>query len=196
MVPRQWEGQTAVLIASGPSLAKEDIDYCQGKARVLAVNDNFKLALWADVLYACDPDWWEYYQGVPEFHGQKWCANLTASNRYELNYVSGDHKPGISFDPELLHYGSNSGYQALNLAVLFGAKKIVLLGYDMQRTKGEMHWFGPHPGKLNKSSNYAPWIEAFKSAVLDLEKQDISVINCTRETALDCFPRKELHGVL
>jgi hypothetical protein len=52
-----WAGETAVLVASGPSLCPSDVDRVRGRARVIAVNDGYRLAPWADVLYACDRRW-------------------------------------------------------------------------------------------------------------------------------------------
>jgi hypothetical protein len=48
-----------VCVASGHSLTKEDVEYCKGKAKVYIVNDGYKLAPWADLLYAAhtDRDW-------------------------------------------------------------------------------------------------------------------------------------------
>ena len=63
MVPRAWVDETAVCIASGPSLTQADVDYVRGKARVIVVNNGYLLAPWADVLYAADARWWMLAQG-------------------------------------------------------------------------------------------------------------------------------------
>lgn len=188
--------QVAVIIASGPSLKQADVDYVHNKARVLVVNDCYKLAPWADALYACDPTWWDVHEGAPDFQGQRWTSNRKASVKWNLNWICGDHRPGLALDGGLIHYGHNSGYQALNLAVLFGAKKIILLGYDMQRTNGKDHWFGKHPEGLRNSSPYKQFAKAFKSTVPDLERAEVTVVNCTRETALECYPKAELRNTL
>ena len=195
-VERQWDGQTAVLIASGPSLTQADVDYCQGKARVLVVNDNYRLAPWADALYACDPTWWVAHKGVPDFAGQKWTQSLPAAQRWGLLHIEGDREPGLSRDPNLIHFGSNSGYQAINLAVHFGARRLLLLGYDMQRTGGRSHWFGDHPTGLNNHSDYVNFAHNFNTLPPGLEMAGVEVINCSRETALTCFPRRKLTDVL
>lgn len=44
--------------------------------------------------------------------------------------------------------GHNSGFQALNLAIAFGAKKIILCGYDLTLLHG-VHWHGRHQDGLN-----------------------------------------------
>ena len=198
MIERKWEGGTAVLIASGPSLTQEDVDYCRGKAHVLVVNDGYRIAPWADALYGCDPGWWDYhFDKLTGFQGEKWTSSIQAREKYGLKWVAGDHKPGLSLSPDLIHYGSNSGYQALNLAVLFGAKTIYLLGYDMQKTGGKSHWHGNHPPKLNKSTDYRMFISRFQSVEpSSLKEAGVTVVNCSRETALYCFPRAVITEVL
>jgi hypothetical protein len=64
-----------VLVASGPSLTKEQVDHCKGKAQAIAINDSYKLAPWAQHMYACDQQWWGWHEDDPEllaFKGKKW----------------------------------------------------------------------------------------------------------------------------
>lgn len=95
----------------------------------------------------------------------------------------------------MIHEGGNSGYQAINLAFHTGAKRIVLLGFDMQRTDGKAHWFGNHPGNMQVPSPYADWLHKFEQLAADLKVQGVEVLNCTRETALTCFERVSLDAV-
>lgn len=196
MVPRQWPDETVVIIASGPSLLETDVELCRGKMRCIAVNDNWRLAPWADVLYACDVRWWVHHKGVPEFTGEKWTCDPRARAQFkELNCVPGKFLPGLSFNPAMIHTGRNSGYQAINLAVLFGAKRILLLGFDMQKTGGKAHWFGPHDSALVATSGYDGFIQCFRTIPPLIKGRGIEIINCTRETALSMFPRMAIEEV-
>lgn len=188
--------KTWVLLASGPSLTAADVDLCCGRAKVMAINDSWRMAPWADALYAADPEWWKYHGGVPDFAGQKWTQSKEAADKWGLFWIPGKRLDGLSLDPRLIHYGSNSGYQALNLAIHFGARRIILLGYDMQQTGGKSHWHGDHPGPLNRVADYSHFIKKFQTAVPDLDRAGIRVVNCSRETALDCFERRKLKDVI
>ncbi len=85
----------------------------------------------------------------------------------------------------------------MNLAILFGARRLILLGFDMKAgTNGETHFHGPHPPEIRRASDYANWKQYFRQAVPDLARAGVEVINCSRETALTCFPRAELRAVL
>lgn len=103
----------------------------------------------------------------------------------------------MSRDPDFIHTGGNGGYQLLNIAALAGATRILLTGYDMQPgPAGEEHWFGSHPPEVRVGMNFAKWIAAFETTPPDLAAMGVEVINCTRSTALTCFPRACLEDVL
>lgn len=82
--------------------------------------------------------------------------------------------------------------------MLFGAKRIVLLGYDMkQGPNGEKHWHpdhthGSNPGK----GQFDGWLKRYRTLPPDLEKAGVDVLNCTPNSALDCFPMARLEDVL
>src|SRR3990167_7469077 len=112
ITPKQWAWETVVLIGGGPSLTQSDVDYCRDKAKTIAVNDAYRLAPWADVLYACDRPWWDYhFPKLNGFEGQKWTCSKEAGDKYRLNYVEYQVNPSISFKPGLIHSGQNSGFK-------------------------------------------------------------------------------------
>ena len=198
-VPRLWPGETAVCIASGPSLTQADVDYCRGKARVIVVNRSVQLAPWADVLHGCDARFWKWHRDEARaFQGLKFTMERDLDNDCGQILLKNGGMWGLSTDPATICNGRNGGYQALGIAVLFGASKIVLLGYDMQPgPSGETHWHGPHPNNFNPDDLvYRSWRGAFPSLVKPLADLGVSVINCTRRTALTCFPRQPLEETL
>jgi hypothetical protein len=88
----------------------------------------------------------------------------------------------------------NSGAGAIALAIAKGARRVLLLGYDMQYTGGLRHWHGDHPAKLGNAGKIAEWPAFFER--LRRDHPDIEIINCSRETALTCFPRMPLSMVI
>jgi hypothetical protein len=89
--------------------------------------------------------------------------------------------------------GQNGGYQAVNLAYLAGASRVLLLGYDMHGT----HWFGEHPRKT-VHSHYSMFMGRFARLARFMPRlpRKFEVINCTPGSALTCFPRMELEQAL
>lgn len=191
-VPRLCPGGTVVCIGGGPSLTQEDVDFVRGKAdAVIAINDAYRLAPWADILYACDSRWWKWHRGVPKFQGLKYSLQKPSIMWKGVQILQNTGTDGLERKPNGVRTGRNSGYQAMNVAFHLGAKRILLLGYDMQiKPGGKAHWFGSHP------EGGPPPVQSFRGMfrclVGPLEKEGVTVINCSRETALDAFPRMDL----
>jgi hypothetical protein len=162
------------------------------------VNTSFRLALWADCLYGCDATWWNRY--FPElstcFHGEMWTVSTAARDRYGLSWIYGQDRNGLSREATSIHTGKNSGYQAISLAYLFGAKRILLLGFDFQRTGGKSHWHGDHPRGLGNGGRFPIWATAMATLARDLEGAGVEVVNCSRQTALRCFRRSTIQEEL
>lgn len=199
-VPRLWEGETCVIIGGGSSLTPADVAFCRGKARVIAIKEAYLLAPWADVLYAADAKWWLYYNGAPTFEGVKYSIEgMDVPHQLErypdVRILRNTGNEGIERDPSGLRTGYNSGFQAVNLAVHFGVKRILLLGFDMWRgPDGEQNWFGPHPNHV--ASPYGLFLKAFATSVEPLRKLGIEVINCSRFTVLSLFPKMTIEEAL
>lgn len=195
-VPRLFPDRTIVCLASGPSLTLEDVETCRGRFPVVAVNDTYRLAPWADLLWACDGKWWEAHAGVPTFGGLKFSLEASAGHWPGVQVLSNTGDRGVELEPTGVRTGKNSGYQAINVAIHLGAKRIGLLGYDMQTLNGQpTHFFGEHPRSLRRSSPYAMFRTYFDSLVEPLKALGVEVVNCTRSSALDCFPRLPLESL-
>ena len=101
--------------------------------------------------------------------------------------------PGLSTDPGLIHGGSNSGYQAVGLAFHLGATDIWLLGYDMQLTDNRAHFFGDHPPEIRNGGDPKRFVSNYRT--INPGQYGINIVNCSRETALDMFPRSTIDDV-
>jgi len=194
-VPKRWPGETFVCIGGGPSLTTADVDAVHGWARVIAINDAYLLAPWADVLYACDAKWWTWHHGVPSFGGPKYSIESSDPVTFpEVQVLKNTGITGLELDPTGLRTGINSGYQAINLAVHLGASRIVLLGYDMRAVGAHAHFDGYWPARAG--APYNTFLRLFPTIVEPLKTRGIAVINCTPGSALRCFPLKPLQDVL
>ena len=210
-----WRGETVFCIASGPSLREVSLSRLRGR-RVIVVNDNYLRCPWADLLYFCDHKWWVWHTTKPEFRGQ-----FAAFRGFKVTMDRRVHEAdrtikwvenggwnenlavvGLDDRPTHLRNGRNSGYQALHLAVHLGAKRIVLLGYDMRKgPKGEGHWFGEHVDETGRERKEAPitverWAKSFDTLVEPLAERGIKVLNATAGSAITCFPKISLEAVL
>lgn len=197
-VPRLWPDSTIAILASGPSLTREDVEYCRGKCRTIVIKETVRLAPWADVFYAPDKKFFEYngWEGTAMLEG-------FAGLRFTLDhFVSADvatylqigDKTGLSLDPTTLNTGQDSGYACINLAVLLGATKIVLLGYDMHDDHGRDHWFGSHSWQTRPP--YSQMLPFYPSLVEPLRAAGVTVVNATKGSALECWQYQPLAQAL
>ena len=189
-VPRLWPDSTIVCLGSGPSLTREDVDYCRGRAEVIAIKNVVELAPWADVLYGAGSDaggrtWWSREGPTMDFAGLRYTLDPRATSWASVLANHGDE--GLSTNPAGVCTGAHSGYQAINLAVHLGARRVVLLGYDMQPDhEGRDHYFGSHPHGMPLP--YRLFLARFPTIVEPLKELGIEVMNASRDTALDIFP--------
>jgi hypothetical protein len=198
---RRWDGGTAIVAAPGPSLTKEVAAACRGH-RIVAVQDAYRLLPFAEALYGCDAKWWDHHGDCDGFAGEKWSSHEDGTNdkrqqflRLRLHIVAGRGGKGFSVDPHCIHYGCNSGFQAVNLAILFGAARIVLVGFDMREVNGKRHFFGDHPPGFTRVSDYRQFISAFEEAAKAMP-DGVEIVNATPGSALECFPMAELSEAL
>lgn len=135
------------------------------------------------------------------FRGEHWTQSEGAASEFGLQLVrsargSGAPVAGVIRQGSGPGVGGNSGAQALGLAMLFGAARVLLLGYDMQFRGAQAHWHGHHGKGLNnpRHGSLAGWAKGFE--VLARELRGVDVINCSRETAITAFPRAPLQECL
>lgn len=210
-ISRAWEGKTVVCIASGPSTTAQQIELVHGArtrdaVRAIVVNDMYLVAPWADVLYFADEKWWRWHTAglakswpwakfSPEqvrgafagFAGQKvTIKHATMASDPKIFVLLNDGADGLSARQEAIRTGSNSGFQAMNIAALAGAKRILMLGYDMRFIGGRSHSHNGHSVKMNEAA-YAGYAAKFSTLERPLERLGVEVLNCTPGSAIKTF---------
>ena len=219
-----WAGETVVIIGGGPSLTGKQVETArqarqEGRCRVVAVNDSYLWAGWADLLYAADSHWWrDHSAGVAKtaigltaeqvrerFHAfagarcsiQNSGANVTDERVHIVqNLTFPKHGNALSTDPRFLATGRNSAYQSLNLAILAGALTVILLGVDGRPAKdGRTHWSGGHPRPTPELA-YGEYRRAWSEAAPAIRAAGVSVINASPGSAVECFSMMPLEDAL
>jgi hypothetical protein len=170
------------------------------------VNDAYRIAPWADVCYFADSEWWHWHKDKPEFvafAGEKCSIQNTGANVEDgavhllrnKNFPS--HGTGLSTDPEYLVTGGNSGWQAINVAVLAGARTVILLGYDAREPVAwqKTHWFGEHP-KVAPVAVFAEYRKSMRAGAAAVKAAGVRVVNCSPGSAIEAFERMDLAQAL
>lgn len=213
-IPRRYEGETVVVVATGPSLTQQQADYIGearrlSKCKVLTINNSFLLCPFADIHVACNDNWWDYYWNHPmlsAMKAEKWTRYKHQAEKYNINYIDSVDEPGLSKNQNLVHINKGSGPMAINFATLYGFSKIILVGHDMSfaedyngNTKNPgstpRHFFGEYPEVMQhfprSTQSIAPdgtiigLIQAYSGMIDDLS--DLDVVNCTPGSKLPSF---------
>ena len=189
-----WNGQTVIVIGTGPSAAATPLAGARGLVRTVAIKTSILLAPWADALYGADKGWWIANQGAKDFHGLKFSPGPSICKVYpdirlirlkpvadiltkEIGVIGCGLKTG----------GGHSGFQAVNLAVQFGAKRIVLVGFDMTLTHGA-HWHSDYRGIAKPDANRVrSWRESFDACAPQFEQLGVEVLNASPISALQAY---------
>lgn len=181
-----WTDETVVLLGGGPSLTVEQVEWCFDKnCKVIAINRSRERAPWAHLLFAADLWWWQRFPQALAFDGLK----VTTQQPIGPDVI---RVPSSRSGPPLadgkIHIGWDSGYQALQLAILMGARRRLLLGYDAHGS----NWHDGY-GQSRRSVDY--------NRVLPLHRQLAmaapgTTINCTPGSAIDAYVHARLEEVL
>lgn len=226
MIGKKYEGETCVVIATGPSLNDSQIECVKesaevGNCRVMTINNSYQLAPFTDIQIACNDNWWDYYWKndalLRDIKADKWTRYKHQAEQFGINYIDSIEKQGLSEDPSFIHINNGSGPMAINFATLYGFKKVLLLGHDMKFAKDyngkkkmagstPRHYFGEYPKimqhfpqsseSIDKNGNIIGLIKNYEAMIPDLNKLDVEVINCTPSSALKCFKMSTLDKVL
>jgi len=184
----RWLGETTVCIASGPSLTVEDCERVRESGlRCIVTNLTFRRAPWADALYAMDAVWWTEYKDevLATFKG--------------LRFALMPYAPDVIATKARLYppgHGQSGSY-AISAAIVLGAPKILMLGYDCKPdAAGRKHWHEDYPSKMGNAASIKRWPYQFQMMATYAQSRGVKIINCTRDTALTCFERGTLEEEL
>jgi hypothetical protein len=173
-------------MGGGPSALLLDLGTLLRGKTVLAINDAIfhlvhRLPPSAVGVFSADNCWVSAHRSfLRDYAGERHVA-LPAGAYPEcrgidgVNYLELGFEQGLSYDPKVVHSGGNSGYAALNLAVMRGALMVHLLGYDMNPLEDD---------------KYRQWAPRFRTMLPQLERLGVTVTNWNPESHLDAFPRR------
>lgn len=195
-----WKNQTAIILASGTSVTKHDLDYVRelhkkNLVKVIAINANYSYADYADIVYFCDYKFYLWNSHKREFKNHPARKiSICPHNLPNVERLKQGEEHGISHSGDTLNTGRNSGYQSINLAYLLGASRIVLVGLDMQTGEmGKTHHHTAHeqptdPTVYDRIMKDDP----FETIAPELKKKGVEVINCSINSAITCFKKLSL----
>lgn len=185
-----WKGQDAYIIGGGPSLTEFSWERLR-RLNTVGCNDAYILGI--ELCKVCvfgDSKWFFHHsESLQAYEGDLYGAlnskktKLLGKVKPLKRYAKGLHADGVGWN-------GNTGMVALNLAILLGAVRIYLLGFDMKRTAEQSNW---HPNNLDKNPDtvYHKFLDWSKYVRTDWDNKFplIDIINVTDDSALDLFPK-------
>ena len=215
-VPRIWDGGEVWILGGGPSVTQQfDIPnsvvqeviegksppsvyspYMEGihKKHVIGINISFLIGEWIDVAFFGDGGFFlQYQQKLADFPGLKVCCTPHVEKHTWVKYLKRDTQRGrgISDNPNTVCWNHNSGSAAISLAAHMGAKRIILVGFDMKlNEKSNQHWHNLYGrGKIIEPKRimklpFARHLRGFSEIARDARKMGIEIINASPDSAI------------
>lgn len=194
-VPQEWSPEeVCFVLCSGESIGPKAKQIQRLKGRFIAVRHGVLIKPDADVLFMSG-----------EGHGEI-LATLVKQFRGTHAIVRGKHYPIL---PESVRRvtrtkdhdhlcelrdhvcGYDTGTSAINLAYHFGAKTIVMLGYDM--CGGH---FCKHPLQNPPADHFRRHMEPLKRLNADARSKGVRIVNCSPISAVTAFEKQPLEAFL
>lgn len=183
-----------MLVGCGASLRGFDFNRLCGLGTIIAVKEAVWDLPFADHCFGLDVPWMHrqrealsrlaipLHLAVPKELGRPDIPNAIFYERIRSRIVR------LSIDPNKIECGRNSGFGALNLAFLMGAKRIVLFGYDYQPDS----YYCPqrYTHKKPESVNHWPaWAAIYEQIKEQLQQAGVEVINASPSSTITAFPK-------
>lgn len=209
-IPKIWDNGDCWIIGGGKSIAEQfniksnenDLSKLSPYFReihnkhVIGVNVAFMFGNWIDVCFFGDDIFYNKQQEkINSFAGLKiTCAIEWQNIPNSIKWVKRDSiRSGLSSKNDCLNWNENSGAAAINLAVLLGAKRIFLLGFDMKQVNDSSHF---HNVYGNTKPPFERHLKGFRDIAKDAEKLGVKIINCSPDSAIECFEKMTVKEAL
>lgn len=208
--PLSWKNRPAFLIGGGPSLGGFDFKRLRGH-RTIGVNRAYEffdptIAFSMDTRFLrwildgkYGPEATAKFEKTPAY--KVWLLTYTASlpadifvipvyrnHAWGMDHMSWRMEDGIG-------HGANSGFGALNLALVLGANPIYLLGFDLDHTNGKSHYHGGHPVPQTIET-VRKYRGIFQATAEDIKSHGFKIVNLNKNSGLQCFDFADPEEVL
>ncbi len=198
-----WKDQDAYIIGGGPSLKGFDWGLIRGK-NTIGCNSAFILGSEiVKINIFADYDWWlrigseegSHYGGM-----MVGCCPRLKKEKVQTPWLLTMDRHGDSsgLGTKDLGFNGNTGSLAINLALILGARRVYLLGFDMkvkfedppvgEKFRVNWHNLRHETGSLD---SYQRFIKAFSTVARDLPIKfpGCEILNVTDDSDLPHFPK-------
>lgn len=220
-VPRIWKNQDVWILGGGPSLTsnfnipEEIVSKVRAQElplsayssfmkkihdkNIIGVNVSFLLGDWVDICFFGDNSFFLKYE---EALLKSKCLKVSCCEKSKtlgwIKFLPIDYtKRGrLTSDPTKISWNFNSGSASINLAALLGAKRIILVGFDMNMPTNQPHWHNEYKKgdlteqeKISRAQHFNQFLAPFPKIKKDLDTLGIEIYNTSLNSAIECIPK-------
>ena len=195
--PELFPDSTMCIVGGGPSVERADFRLL-GDRPCIGVNSAFRLGDFVDICVFGDARWYNLeYGALRGFKGMV-VGLYPFKDKGEIGQTDGvDVKlmnrsrtsKGIDDNRKNLCWNGSSGGAAVNLAVHLGAKRIILVGFDMRKTDGRHNFHDIYPWNAHRPDRnpYRIHIKAWPVIAAKAKFKGIKIVNTFRGSAIKEF---------
>lgn len=225
-----WEGGDCWIFGGGPSVpvqfgVPEDViqkvregklsansysEYMESiyDKHVIGINAAYLIGNWMDLIFFGDKRFFlNNAKNLTEYPAPiVTCHNFFSGGKYSwVKYLEKDNrKPdGISGNSGKISWNQNSGAAAISVAANAGAKRIILLGFDMTlNEEGDQHWHNlykrqaPNPTRKRKGVPFHRHLRGFARIAIDAKERGVEIINASPNSMITQFPKCSVKDLL
>ncbi len=226
-IPRIWEGGDVWIIGGGPSITTQfniPVNVVQDVMKgsipistyspymeaihnkhIIGINVAYLLGNWVDIVFFGDNGFLKrHVEKLAHFPGLKISCSDEVDGYDWIKYIQKDkkHSHGISSNVQMVSWNRNSGSAAISVAVHAGAKRIVLLGFDMRIDRDrKQHWHnmygkGKIPPEKFKNLPFHIHLRYFDSIAADAARMKVEIINASPDSAITQFRKVSVKDLL
>jgi len=234
-VPPIWEGGDVWIIGGGSSIPKQFgipdkvvEEVVKGTSQpsvyspymlplhnkhVIGINVAYLIGNWIDMVFFGDSNFLRAHkERLAEWPGLKVSCYDPTDIVPWIKYLPKDpHRPrGISNNPRMVSWNANSGSAAISVAANAGAKRIILLGFDMNLgNNNAKHWHNMYkdavitePERKRRERGeipvqpFAKHLKGFSAIAKDAKVRGIEILNANPDSAINEFPKYTVKELL
>jgi hypothetical protein len=229
-VPRMWDEGDVWILGGGPSvftqfdIPKEVVDSVMAgtsplnvyspymkaihNKHVIGINVAFMIGDWIDMVFFGDGGFFlKHKADLAKFPGLKVTCHGGANGDSWVKFLARDGKKprGISSSSNFVSWNSNSGAAAISVAAWAGAKRIILLGFDMTLSSdNRQHWHNVYGRgvidiKDQRRLRKLPFdrhLRGFAEIANDAQRMGIEILNASPISAITQFRKVTVKEIL
>ncbi len=185
------------------------------KKHVIGINVAYQFGNWVDVCFFGDMEFFlNHKAGLSKYTGLVVSSDKHTAKQ-DLHWVkylpievrksvpSYQRHLGISTHPKAVAWNYNSGASAISLAAWMGAKRIILVGFDMTlNTNKNQHFHNEYRSESAdkffpvKNLPFNRHLAGFPFIRRDADKMGIEIINTSLNSAITAFPKVNINELL